>query len=97
MDYSDVNTVCRDPTSKCLAVGYDDQCIRLFRYPCYIEKQVCKVYPGHSSHVTRVRFTSDFMVSLGGLDRTIIVWKVERPVQQIEPQDGEESDGLDEL
>ncbi len=36
VDYTDVNTVCRDPTSKFIAVGYDDQCIRLFKYPCYI-------------------------------------------------------------
>lgn len=78
VDYSDINTVCRDPTGRLLAVGYDDQCIRVFRYPCYIDKQVFKVYPGHSSHVTRVRFTNKYMVSLGGNDRTIIVWNIDR-------------------
>ena len=74
VDYTDVNTVCRDPTERFMAVGYDDQCIRLFKWPCYIEKQVHSVYTGHSSHVTRIRFTKSKMVSLGGLDRTIIVW-----------------------
>lgn len=78
-DYSDINTVCRDPLGRFLAVGYDDQCIRLFKYPCYIPKQVHKVLYGHSSHVTRVRFTPNYMVSTGGLDRTIIVWDLERP------------------
>lgn len=79
-DYSDVNTVCRDPYSnKFLAVGYDDQCIRLFRYPCYIPKQVHKTLYGHSSHVTRVRFNDKYMISIGGLDRTIIVWDLEGP------------------
>jgi WD40 repeat protein len=73
-DFSDVNTVCRDPLGQFLAVGYDDQTIRLFKYPCYIPKQVHKTYYGHSSHVTRIRFTPNYMVSTGGLDRTIIVW-----------------------
>jgi WD40 repeat protein len=70
--------VCRDPTGKFLAVGYDDQCIRLFKYPTYIPKQVHKTLYGHSSHVTRIRFTPHYMVSLGGLDRTIIVWDLDR-------------------
>jgi microtubule-associated protein-like 6 len=60
-----------------MAVGYDDQTIRLFKYPCFIEKQVCKQFYGHSSHVTRVRFTQDYMISLGGNDRTIIIWNIE--------------------
>ena len=77
VDYSDINTVCRDPSGSFMAVGYDDQTIRLFKYPAYIPKQVCKQYYGHSSHVTRVRFTTEHMVSLGGLDRTIIVWNIE--------------------
>lgn len=58
VDYSDVNTVCRDPSQQFLAVGYDDQTVRLFKYPCYIDKQVCKTFTGHSSHVTRIKFTS---------------------------------------
>ena len=74
-----VDTVCRDPSGKFLAVGYDDQCIRLFRYPCYIPKMAHKTYYGHSSHVTRVRFNTKYMVSTGGLDRSIIVWEVDRP------------------
>ena len=36
------------------------------------------------------------MVSLGGLDRTILVWNIHRPdVDRMD--DGEESDGLDDL
>ena len=58
VDFTDVNRVCRDPSGKFLAVGYDDQSIRLFRYPCYIPKQVCKQFFGHSSHVTNINFTS---------------------------------------
>lgn len=39
VDYTDINAVCRDPSSSFIAVGYDDQVIRLFKYPCYIPKQ----------------------------------------------------------
>ena len=78
VDFSDINTVCRDPTSKFVAVGYDDQTIRLFKWPCYVPKQVHRTLYGHSSHVTRVRFTPRYMVSTGGLDRTIIVWDLDR-------------------
>jgi microtubule-associated protein-like 6 len=76
-DYSDINTVCRDPTKSFLAVGYDDQMIRFFKYPCYIPKQVFKAFSGHSSHVTRIRFCPNYMVSLGGEDKTIIVWEID--------------------
>jgi WD40 repeat protein len=72
-----VNAVCRSPSSEFLAVGYDDQSIRLFKYPAYIDHQVHKTYYGHSSHVTKIKFNSNYMVSIGGLDRTIIVWNVE--------------------
>jgi WD40 repeat protein len=42
VDYSDVNTVCRNKAGHLLAAGYDDQMVRLFRYPAYVPKQVCK-------------------------------------------------------
>lgn len=76
VDYSDVNTVCRDNVGQLMAAGYDDQMVRLFRYPTYIPKQACKEYAGHSSHVTRVRFNNNFLISVGGNDKTIIVWRV---------------------
>jgi WD40 repeat protein len=71
-----VNSVCSDRENRLLAVGYDDQSIRLFRYPAYIPKQVCKQFHGHSSHVTRVRFNNEYLVSVGGMDKTVIVWEV---------------------
>lgn len=35
-----------------------------------------KSYIGHSSHVTRVRFSKDdrYLVSTGGNDRTVLLW-----------------------
>lgn len=98
-DYTDINTVCRDPSSSFIAVGYDDQIIRLFKYPCYIPKQVCKEYYGHSSHVTRIRFCREYMVSLGGEDKTIIVWKCDKKYEDMKAreEEGDESDGLDDF
>ena len=37
------------------------------------------------------------MVSLGGLDRTIIVWDIQGGAEKSKEDDGEESDGLDDL
>ena len=47
------------PSRTLIATGGDDQKIRLFNYPVIIPKQKNKEYAGHSSHVTRVRFSRD--------------------------------------
>lgn len=82
-----------------LAVGYDDQSIRLFSYPAYIKNQVHKQYFGHSSHVTKIKFIEGDhrMVSVGGLDRTVIVWKVYGLAPPEKPKNDDEDDGLDDL
>lgn len=49
-----------------MAVGYDDQTIRLFKYPCYVPRQEHKTFYGHSSHVTKIRFCKNYMISTGG-------------------------------
>ena len=73
-----MNTVDISPTGGLIATGGDDQKIRLFRSPAIIPKQKNKSFVGHSSHVTRVRFSRDqrFLLSTGGNDRTIILWKL---------------------
>ena len=97
-DYSDINTVCRSKFGTFLAAGYDDQLIRLFKYPAYIPKQTFTSYAGHSSHVTRIRFTPDYMVSLGGEDKTVIIWEIHGQEKVRDKEDeGEDSDGLDDL
>lgn len=76
VDYTDVNTVCRAVNKKVLATGDDNGKVNLFKYPCTVEKAQCKSYIGHSSHVTRVRFTHNDsrMISTGGNDKCILVW-----------------------
>jgi WD40 repeat protein len=106
VDHTDINTICRMVTDEdkdnpkgVLAVGYDDQSIRLFSYPTYIPNQVHKQYFGHSSHVTKIKFIEgdQRMVSVGGLDRTVIVWKVHGLAPPEKPKNDDEDDGLDDL
>jgi len=77
----DVNTCSRSllPDKRLLATGSDYGTINLFRYPAYLKKQVKKEYNGHASRVTRVKFISDdqYLVSIGGNDKTILVWQTE--------------------
>lgn len=78
MDYSNINSVDMSPSRQYIVTGGDDQQIRLFKSPVIIPKQKNKGFIGHSSHVTKVRFSRNerFLLSTGGNDRTIILWKV---------------------
>lgn len=57
VDYSTINSVCRDNSESLVATGGDDQTVKLHKYPVIAPKQKYKEYIGHSSHVTRVRFS----------------------------------------
>ena len=72
----DVRTTCRSNNRLILATGDDFQKVNIFRYPSVHPKSGRKVYPGHSSLITRVNFclNDNCLVSCGGLDKTIIVW-----------------------
>ena len=61
-----------------LATGDDLGFVRLYNYPSCVTKAKHKSYVGHSAHVTCVRFSSNgsFLVSLGGNDTSIFVWKL---------------------
>lgn len=51
--------------------------VKLFRYPCPVEKASFHQYVGHSSHVTNVRFVpkAPYLISTGGEDKSIFQWK----------------------
>ncbi len=53
--------------------------VKLFKYPCVVEKAKFNEYCGHSSHVTKVRFSSNdhFVVSTGGNDMTVMIWQTD--------------------
>ena len=66
-----------DREGRTLATGDDFGFVKLFDYPCQGKFSKFKKYSGHSSHVTRVRWTNQdfYLVSLGGNDTSIIVWE----------------------
>ncbi len=87
MDGSDVNSADRSPSGKLIATGDDFGKVNCYMFPCTIDGGAPKnAYAGHSSHVTNVRWvslsaygkkkTDDFLISLGGNDKTIMQWKV---------------------
>lgn len=82
-DGTDVNAVDRSKNGKVLATGDDFGKVKLFQYPCALEKAASVELRGHSSHVTNVRWSVDdaFVVSVGGNDRCVFVWKHDK--QQI--------------
>jgi microtubule-associated protein-like 6 len=73
---SEVNAVCRSDNRQLLATGENSQLVKLFKYPCAVEKANFNSYLAHSSFVTRVRFSAKdaFLISVGGHDNTSIVW-----------------------
>ena len=79
VDYTDVNSTCRSNSRQILATADDFGMVKLFKFPCVVEKASFKEYPGHSSHVTRVKFSHNdtFLLSTGGNDKTLLVWETD--------------------
>ena len=63
-----------------IAIADDFGKVKLFRSPCTEVGSPCMEYRGHSLHVTNVRFNADGskLFSVGGLDRSIITWEVQK-------------------
>eukprot|EP01032_Pedospumella_encystans_P008376 gene8376-9951_t len=76
-DYSDINSCQAMPDLGDIVTGDDFGKVKLFKYPALKLGALHQTYVGHAGHVTCVRFTSSrrFMVSIGGADRTILVWR----------------------
>jgi microtubule-associated protein-like 6 len=76
-----------------LATGDDFGQVKLFKYPCVKEKADFNDYYGHSSHVTKVKFSADdkLVFSTGGGDKTVMVWSTD-----VNPNDDVFSGGADE-
>ena len=70
---SSINSVCLSNSKKILATGDDFSLVNLYRFPCV--KGCLRIsLRGHSSHVTRIRFSKDdnILLSTGGFDKAII-------------------------
>lgn len=63
----------RAPDGTVLATADDFGLVKLFKYPCPVEKASFHQFNGHSSHVTNVRFVkkSTYLISTGGADKCI--------------------------
>ena len=85
---TDINTCHAVPEAGVLVVGNDSGAINLFRYPSLDTGAIYQTYSGHSGHVQNVRFTYNrrYVVSVGGEDRSVLLWKHEAE------EDGSSSD-----
>ena len=92
VDMTDVNTVCRSQNQKVLATGEDSSTVKLFKYPCYIERAKFKEYFGHSSHLTEVKFSNgdNYLATVGGNDKTLIIWSTDFGEETNEYDDDDE-------
>ena len=82
-DGTDINYVDRskEPTEEgyhLVAVADDFGKVKVYRYPCTEETAEPVELKGHSSHVTRVKFTRNdrHLISAGGNDACVFQWKV---------------------
>jgi len=59
-----------------IALGDNLQKVHLLRYPA-LTKVPHKLFSGHASHVTRVKFSPDggLLFSSGGRDKSVIQWR----------------------
>ncbi|KAJ0405579.1 hypothetical protein P43SY_009628 [Pythium insidiosum] len=79
-DGTDVNAVDRSHDGSFLATGDDFGKVKVFRYPCSLERASAVELRGHASHVTNVRwaYRDASLVSTGGNDRCVFVWRHEK-------------------
>jgi microtubule-associated protein-like 6 len=76
-DFTDVNSTCRANSRNFLATADDFGSVNVYKYPCTVEKAIHASYLGHSSHVTKVKFSANdrYLVSTGGHDKTVLIWE----------------------
>ncbi|CAD8171847.1 unnamed protein product [Paramecium pentaurelia] len=74
----DINAVDRSNKGDILVTADDYSGIKIFRYPAAQPGQGFQRYVGHAAHVTNIRFSADdeYIISLGGADKSIMQWKV---------------------
>ncbi len=70
-------------SKKILATGDDYGLVKLFKYPCTVEKAKYQKFSGHSSHVCKIRFSKldKFLISVGGNDKCVFIWETDFPME----------------
>ncbi|XP_037397929.1 echinoderm microtubule-associated protein-like 5 isoform X4 [Pygocentrus nattereri] len=76
-DKADVTCACVSHSGLNIVTGDDFGMVKLFDFPCPEKFAKHKRFLGHSAHVTNIRFTNGdrFVISAGGDDRSLFVWK----------------------
>ena len=76
-DGTHVNGVERSSDGKLIVTGDDWGFINVYRNPCLKGSQAIS-FRGHSSHIMGVQFdeSNKHLYSVGGYDKTLMVWKV---------------------
>eukprot|EP00163_Fabomonas_tropica_P029151 TRINITY_DN615_c0_g1_i1.p1 TRINITY_DN615_c0_g1~~TRINITY_DN615_c0_g1_i1.p1 ORF type:complete len:1806 (-),score=610.31 TRINITY_DN615_c0_g1_i1:143-5560(-) len=78
-DKTDVNAADRSNSGNVFATADDFGYVKLFTWPVVTKYAKARKYLGHSAHVTNIRFSCDdsYVVSTGGNDACVFVWKTE--------------------
>uniref|UniRef100_A0A9J7WVP8 EMAP like 5 n=1 Tax=Cyprinus carpio carpio TaxID=630221 RepID=A0A9J7WVP8_CYPCA len=76
-DKADVTCACVSHSGLNIVTGDDFGMVKLFDFPCTEKFAKHKRFLGHSAHLTNIRFTNGdrFVVSAGGDDRSLFVWR----------------------
>lgn len=84
-DFTDVNSTCRSNSRNFLATADDFGQVNVYKYPCTVEKAIHASYLGHSSHITKVKFSADdrYLITTGGHDKTVLIWENQYGVSPI--------------
>ena len=79
-DVSRLHDCNRSKSHQLLVTGDDSYGVNLFRFPA-VKSAKARTYRGHASSVRSVRFSANdtHVVSVGGMDNTILVWRVVDP------------------
>ncbi|XP_037097720.1 echinoderm microtubule-associated protein-like 5 isoform X2 [Syngnathus acus] len=76
-DKADVTCACVSHSGLNVVTGDDFGMVKLFDFPCPEKFAKHKRFLGHSAHLTNIRITNGdrFVVSAGGDDRSLFVWR----------------------
>ena len=98
-DGTDINSCCRSNSRSVLATADDFGKVNFYRWPVVAPKQSCKSFTGHSSHVTKVKFSNDdaFVISIGGNDKCVFVWQTDMAKDVEEPDNSHDDVKIDEI
>jgi WD40 repeat protein/Ca2+-binding EF-hand superfamily protein len=88
--YTEINCVSALPELGVVATGDHLGRVNLYRYPSFTNGALFQSYVGHSSGTNGVKFSYNrrHLVSIGGSDKTILIWKHELEVEEDSDSEG---------